>query len=178
MVGNYTLVESHALTLTLDYLEVYDLTLTSMNEYLGSIYQQAISGVTNLNNTWYEGEAYQNYAFEYVPGAEGTVTWFVGETATWTVDGRSLGPNGNIGQRTIPMEPMSIITNFGMSPGFSSLNMTGLGTTMPATMRIDYIRIYQFEGEESVTCDPPGFETTEYILRHSEAYNNANLTRW
>jgi beta-glucanase (GH16 family) len=149
-----------------------------MNEYLGSVYQQAMSGVTNLNNSWYDGNAYQSYAFEYQPGAEGTVTWFVGNTATWTVDARSMGPNGNIGQRIIPQEPMSIIANLGMSGGFAALNMTGLGPLMPATMRIDYIRIYQHEGENSVTCDPPGYETTEYISRHGEAYNNANRTRW
>ena len=36
-----------------------------MNSYMGSVYQQAISGVANLNNTWYDGRAYQSYAFEY-----------------------------------------------------------------------------------------------------------------
>ena len=149
-----------------------------MNEYQGSVYQQAISGVTNLNNMWYNGTRYQSYAFEYEPGAKGKVTWFVGDTATWTVDARSMGPNGNIGQRVIPVEPMAIVMNFGMSNGFAALNMTGLSRLMPATMQVDYIRIYQHEGEMSVTCDPPGYETTEYIARHQEPYVNPNLTRW
>jgi hypothetical protein len=43
-------------------------------------------------------------------------------------------------------------------------------------MRVDYVRIYQREGEESVTCDPPGYETTDYIKNHPEAYNNPNYT--
>jgi hypothetical protein len=46
----------------------------------------------------------------------------------------------------------------------------------PAIMRVDYVRIYQQEGHESITCDPPGFETTEYIKNHPEAYQNPNYT--
>ena len=161
-----------------DFLELYDYSLTTMNSYMGSVYQQAISGVTNLNNTWYDGRAYQSYAFEYTPGADGRVTWFVGEGATWTLDARALGPNGNVGQRVVPVEPLSIVANLGMSSGFAALNMTGLGALMPATMRVDYVRIYQPEGAESVTCDPPGYETTEYIARHAHAYSNPNWTSW
>jgi beta-glucan synthesis-associated protein KRE6 len=73
---------------------------------------------------------------------------------------------------------MAMAVNFGMSNGFATLNMTGLGTLMPATMRIDYIRIYQREGEELATCDISGYETTEYIENHADTYNNPNLTRW
>lgn len=137
-----------------------------------------MSALTNLNNDWYDGKEYQVYAFEYTPGADGDVTWFVGQDKTWTVDGRSIGPNGNIGQRVIPVEPMAIVMNFGISNSFSALNLTGLGKLMPATMRIDYIRIYQDPDEVSITCDPPGYETTEYIAKHPEAYHNPNLTLW
>jgi beta-glucan synthesis-associated protein KRE6 len=149
-----------------------------MNSYQGGVYQQAISGITNLNNGWYDGNEYQNYAFEYTPGAKGKVTWSVGNQPTWSLDARALGPNGNIGQRVIPLEPMALIVNFGMSNGFAALNMTGLGTLLPATMRIDYIRIYQDEDNVSVTCDPPGYPTTDYINNHPEPYNNPNLTHW
>jgi beta-glucan synthesis-associated protein KRE6 len=148
-----------------------------MNTYTGSVYQQAISGVTNLNNSWYDGQEYQLYAFEYQPGAAGKVTWFVGDTATWTFDARSVGPNGNIGQRVVPEEPMAVIINFGMSENFAALDLDGIGAVLPATMRIDYIRIYQ-EGDGIVTCDPPGYETTSYILNHEKAYGNQNLTKW
>ncbi|KAI7706516.1 hypothetical protein KC353_g12191, partial [Hortaea werneckii] len=48
----------------------------------------------------------------------------------------------------------------------------------PTDMYIDYVRWYQKEGEEMVTCDPPGYETTEYIRNHPAAYNNANYTHW
>jgi len=149
-----------------------------MNAYQGGVYQQAISGVTNLNNNWYDGKEYQLYAFEYEPGNEGYVTWYIGDTNTWTLDHRALGPNGNVAQRIIPAEPMAMIVNFGMSSGFAALNMTGLGPLMPATMRIDYIRIYQDEDSVLMTCDPPGYPTTEYIAKHPEPYHNPNMTLW
>jgi len=56
--------------------------------------------------------------------------------------------------------------------------MTGLGPLMPATMRVDYIRIYQDEDNVIMTCDPPGFPTTEYIAAHPEPYHNPNMTIW
>lgn len=161
-----------------DFVELYDRSLTTMNSYQGGVYQQAISGVTNLNNDWYNGNGYQTYAFEYEPGDTGYSTWFVGTEQTWKLDSRSLGPNGNIGQRIIPAEPMAIVMNFGMSNGFAQLNLTGLGALMPATMRFDYVRIYQDEDNEIVTCDPPGYPTTSYIAAHPEPYNNPNLTSW
>ena len=40
-----------------------------------------------------------------------------------------LGPNGNVGQRTIPTEPMAMIMNFGMSNGFSRAQSYGFGST-------------------------------------------------
>jgi len=149
-----------------------------MNSYQGGVFQQAISGVSNLNNDWYDGNAYQSYAFEYAPGGDGYASWYVGKDETWTLDGRAIGPNGNIGQRVLPQEPMSLVVNFGMSNGFAFLNMTGLGALMPATMRVDYIRIYQDEDDQIMTCDPPGYPTTEYIARHPGPYHNPNLTLW
>ena len=148
-----------------------------MNGYRGGPYQQALSALTNLNNEWYDGQAYQTYGFEYTPGATGYTTWYVGENATWTLDGRSIGPNGNIGQRVIPEEPMAIVANLGMSPTFAFINVTGLAPLLPAKMRIDYIRIYQ-DSSGHLTCDPPGYPTTEYIQQHPKAYKNPQATSW
>ncbi len=134
-----------------------------MNAYRGGPFQQAFSGLTWLNNDWYDGNAYQVYAFEYTPGDKGDVVWFVGDQKTWKMDGRSVGPNGNIGQRPIPEEPMAIVLNFGMSSSFTPLNLTGLAPLLPAKMRFDYVRIYQDPDHEMVTCDPPGYDSTGYI---------------
>ena len=67
-----------------------------------------------------------------------------------------------------------MILNLGISENWVAINWTAV--KFPAIMRVDYVRIYQKEGEESVTCDPPGYETTEYIKNHPEAYNNPNYT--
>ncbi|OJJ76368.1 hypothetical protein ASPBRDRAFT_51991 [Aspergillus brasiliensis CBS 101740] len=158
-----------------DYTAVYDPHITEINTYRGGPYQQAMSGLTNLNNRWYNGTEYQVFAFEYTPGAVGNVTWFVGQDKTWTLDGRAIGPNGNVGQRMIPMEPMSIVMNLGMAWSFAPINDT-IRDIMPGIMRFDYIRIYQDPDNISITCDPPGYETTEYIATHAEAYNNNNVT--
>jgi beta-glucanase (GH16 family) len=160
-----------------DWIEVYNPQVSAMNGYQGGVFQQALSTVTNLNNQWYDGKAYQKYGFDYRPGPDGYVVWNVGDTKTWKVRGEAVGPNGNIGQRVIPEEPMSIIANFGISDGFALLNLTGLAPLMPAVMRIDYIRIYQDEHGE-LTCDPIGYPTTKYIDEHMQAYTNPNLTLW
>jgi len=151
-----------------NYIEVYDRQLTGLNPYRGGPYQEALSGLTWLNNNWYDGNAYQTYGFEYTPGAKGDVSWFIGNNYTFKIDHRSLRPNGNVGQRVIPEEPMSLIMNFGMSNSFSTVFLANLIKLMPATMRFDYVRIYQKEGQESVTCDPPGYPTTAYIKNHPE----------
>ena len=149
-----------------------------MNGYRGGVYQQALSAVTNLNNDWYDGKQYQTYAFEYQPGGTGSVVWYVGDKKTWKLDGRAMSPNGNVGQRVIPEEPMAVVMNFGMSQGFARVDFPNLAKLMPATMRFDYIRIYQDSDHQSITCDPPGYETTAYINDHLNSYHNPNKTTW
>lgn len=157
---------------------MYDAQLTSVNGYTGGPYQQALSAVTNLNNEWYNGKAYQTYAYEYTPGDSGSVTWYVGADPTWTIDTRAIRPNGNVGQRVLPMEPMALVLNFGMSNSFANINWTGIGHQLPATMRFDYIRLYQDPNSQSVTCDPEGYPSTSYIRQFSKAYQDPNVTSW
>ncbi|KFY23737.1 hypothetical protein V491_02444 [Pseudogymnoascus sp. VKM F-3775] len=161
-----------------NFVELYDDKVTEMNTYRGGPYQEAFSAVTYLNNKWYDGNGYQTYGFEYKPGAKGDLVWFVGDEYTWKIDPRSLRANGNIGQRIIPEEPMAMIMNFGMSNSFAQVFLADLAKLMPATMRFDYIRIYQDPNEKSVTCDPVGYPTTDYIKNHPEPYANPNLTLW
>jgi len=159
-------------------MEIYNDKITSLNTYQGGPFQQALSGLTNLNNNWYNGKDYAVYNFYYVPGASGNIIWSVADDPVWKLDARSIGPNGNVGQRVIPQEPMSVVMNFGMSTGFSAINYTGITQTLPATMRFDYVRIYQNPNDASITCDPPDYPTTEYIRNHKDAYTNTNKTRW
>jgi beta-glucanase (GH16 family) len=146
------------------------------NSYTGGPFQQAISATTVLNKDWYDGMQYQRYSFEYVPGEgkDGYIIWKVGDQTQFILDGRAVGENGNIKARQISQEPMSMILNLGLSNAWTWINWDQL--KFPTTMRFDHVRWYQKKGQEMVTCDPPGFETTDYIKKHLKAYTNPNLT--
>jgi hypothetical protein len=77
----------------------------------------------------------------------------------------------------IPLEPMALVMNMGMADNFAPQNKS-IREYMPAFLRFDYVRIYQDPDDESVTCDPPGWETTQYIKDHPKAYANQNYTTW
>lgn len=66
-----------------------------------------------------------------------------------------------ISERPIPQEPMYIIINFGMSKNFAEVDLDNL--PFPATMLVDYIRVYQRKGEKNIGCDPKDFPTQDYI---------------
>lgn len=153
-----------------------DYSLSWYNGYTGGPYQQAISATTNLNKDWYDGNQYQRYSFEYVPGEgeKSFINWKIGDQTMFMMDGRAIGPNGNVQARQISEEPMSLILNLGISNSWTWIDWEHL--TFPTVMRIDYVRWYQKKGESMVTCDPPGFETTKYIKDHIKAYTNYNLT--
>lgn len=154
-----------------------DYTQSFYNGYTGGPYQQAISATTNLNKDWFDGQQYQRYSFEYVPGEgkDSFISWQVGDQMMFMMDGRAIGPNGNIQARQISEEPMSLILNLGISNSWTWIDWEHM--KFPAVMRVDYVRWYQKKDEEKlVTCDPPGFETTGYIKKHMNAYTNPNFT--
>jgi beta-glucan synthesis-associated protein KRE6 len=158
-----------------NFMQIPNYETTSMNGYCGGPFQQAISSTTLLNNQWYDGNAYQKYAFEYIPGnSTGKIAWFVGENQSFMLDGRAVGPNGNVGQRVVSQEPMYMVMNLGISNSWSEIWLGQL--KFPTVMHVDYVRIYQKQGQTIVGCDPPGYPTTEYIAQHGPAYNNPNFT--
>lgn len=161
-----------------NFVEIHDLDVTSMNTYTGGPLQQAFSATTTLNTQWYErgdeaGE-YQVYGYEYLnDNDDGYLTWYVG-TPTMTVHSYALAPNGNIGWRRIPKEPMSIIMNLGISNNWAYIDWPSL--LFPVQMHIDYVRIYQPEDNILMTCDPEDYPTYDYIQDHLNIYENVNLT--
>ncbi|KAF1912808.1 beta-glucan synthesis-associated protein-domain-containing protein [Ampelomyces quisqualis] len=161
-----------------EYTAFPDNTLSGYNGYTGGPYQQAISATTTLNKKWYDGEQYQRYSFEYVPGEgkDAFISWKIGDQTMWIMDGRAIGPNGNVAARQVSEEPMSLILNLGLSNAWTLIDWANL--KFPTVMRVDYVRWYQKKGEAMVTCDPPGFETTKYIKDHINAYTNPNFTKW
>lgn len=162
-----------------NFIEIYNKSISSMNTYTGGPFQEAVSVVTILNNSWYErndgDNFYQKFSIEYLNDDEnGYITWYVGNTPTHTVYSKSFAPNGNIGWRRISKEPMSIIINFAISNSWTYVDWPSL--TFPSHMKIDYVRIYQPNDSKSVTCDPLDYPTNEYIQLHLNIYQNPNLT--
>ena len=67
--------------------------------------------------------------------------------------------------------------NLGLSSSFAhGVDFTEL--KYPATMRVDYVRVYQPPNAHNTGCDPPDRPTKAYIEAYPEAYTNANFTRW
>ena len=157
------------------------------NDYTGAAFQQAVSVMVNTSDTAYQhtGQEYDTYAFLYEPGStlDSHITWFVNNEPKFTVNTTALGPNPEteIGQRTMPEEPMYVIMNLGMSPSFQWVNWDELRVGFPFKLRVDYIRIYQDEDKitpDSLSCDPTNFPTKAYIEKHKEAYTNSQFTSW
>lgn len=171
-----------------EYATVYDDDETAINTYHGGPLQEAVSAVSKnpdrgFQNT--QGE-YIRYGVEYEPDwnadGGGSVTWFIDGKATWTVKGTAVGPSAemDIGQRTVPTEPMAIIMNLGMSSGFQTVYFNSdeeKDLTFPAIYRVDYVRVYQKDGQKDrISCDPKDHPTADYIANHPSLYANANLT--
>ncbi|CCH46962.1 Beta-glucan synthesis-associated protein KRE6 [Wickerhamomyces ciferrii] len=165
-----------------DYVEIHNHSTTVMNTYTGGPLQQAVSAVTTLNPAWYEfgdtdGHYFQNYGLEYLnDNDDGYIRWHVGQDPTMTLHATALHPNGNIGWRRIPKEPMSIILNLGISNNWAYIDWASI--MFPVTHQIDHVRLYQPEDQVDVTCDPTDYPTYDYIQSHKNVYYNANLTTW
>jgi beta-glucan synthesis-associated protein KRE6 len=163
-----------------NFLEIHNHSVTSVNTYTGGPFQQAVSGVTTLNHSWYElGEGlphvYQKYGFELMNDDDtGYLQWHVGDDPTFTINAKALHPNGNVGWRRLAKEPLSIIMNLGISNSWAYIDWPSL--VFPVFMRIDYVRIYQSPNSGSIGCDPEDYPTSDYIESHLNLYENANIT--
>ena len=58
-----------------------------------------------------------------------------------------------------------LIVNLGMSRNFGYVDLEHL--TFPATMKVDYIRVYQDANLKNVGCDPDDFPTAAYINEYA-----------
>ncbi|KAI0307689.1 beta-glucan synthesis-associated [Multifurca ochricompacta] len=160
---------------------IYDPDITEINPYKGGVFQQAVSGLTDTNQTAYElnGGDFAVYGFEYKPGTDNAyITWISNNQSSWTLlsSGTGADPVVEISARPIPQEPMYLIANLGISPQFGRIDFDHL--QFPTTMRIDYVRVYQPKDRINIGCDPEAFPTMAYINQYIEAYTNYNLTTW
>ncbi|KAF8958562.1 beta-glucan synthesis-associated [Flammula alnicola] len=166
---------------TSDYITIYNTTSTVLNPYKGGAFQQTTSGLSLSNQACYElgAQCFSVYGFEYQPGFDnGYITWINDNKASWTLRGPGMGADTQteISARQVPTEPMYIIANLGFSMNFAALDLEQL--TFPATMSIDYIRVYQPKDSINIGCDPKDFPTATYIETYQEVYTNPNVTTW
>lgn len=138
-------------------------------------------------------------------------SWISNGKLAWTLlSGGLIADNkSEIAARPIPQEPMYIIFNLGrflqymprsqclpydlgLSTSFVTVDYDDLA--FPATMNVDYVRVYQDPDNINIGCDPEDFPTADYIStcasllarsldsssfhRYNEAYTNPNHTLW
>jgi hypothetical protein len=164
---------------------IYDSSITKFNTYTGGQIQEAVSSVTRVPDSGFNltSNEYITYGVEYTPDfnydGSGSMTWYVDGKPSWTVTPKAIPPRPelDVGQRIIPVEPMAIVMNLAVASGFQYVNFGPGGITFPAYMAIDYVRVYQKDGQkELLSCDPPDYPTSNFINTHLNVYENQNLT--
>lgn len=161
---------------------IYDESVTRYNKYLGSVYQQAVSGLSYTETRIYSNESAEfgvfgfEYSADYDDSSKGYIHWINMGKPAWTMWAKAVGPNprSQVGQRLISQEPMYMIFNLGMSNNFEYVDFANI--MLPNEMRIDYVRVYQRPGDGTVGCDPKERPTAAYIEKYAELYNNPNIT--
>ncbi|KAI0630856.1 beta-glucan synthesis-associated [Trametes polyzona] len=166
---------------TSDNLIIPDPDISFLNSYKGGSLQQATSVVTETDQEAYEltGNVFSVYGIQYKPGFDDAyITWISNGKHAWTLKqpGFAADPAVEIGPRPVPQEPMYLIANLGLSTNFGFVDLDHL--QFPATMKVDYIRVYQDPDAINIGCDPDDFPTAAYINKYIAAYTNPNLTTW
>ncbi|THH34156.1 hypothetical protein EUX98_g179 [Antrodiella citrinella] len=164
-----------------EFLSIANTTLSFQNPWGGGAFQEATSVVTETNQEAYEltGNVFSVYGIQYQPGFDDAyISWIADGQLAWTLQSGAVGANPitEIGPRAIPQEPMYLIVNLGMSRNFGYVDLEHL--IFPATMKVDYIRVYQDPDLINIGCDPEDFPTAAYINQYIEAYTNPLLTTW
>ena len=162
---------------------IYNHKETNRNSYSGGPTQEALSCVSRVPDSAFFGTDGEGsiMGVEYMPdfsrNGQGYVTWYVDGKKTWTLFETALAPNKKtqIGQRTLPLEPMSLILNLGISKGFQNIDWKNI--EFPAHLAFDYVRVYQKRGEpQRISCDPSDYPTADYINKNMDLYSNSNIT--
>jgi hypothetical protein len=95
-------------------MEIYDPTVSALNLYKGSVYQEASSVVSITDQNCYEGNTgcFSVYGFEYKEGFESDgayITWINDSKKAWRIGAGGMGDNAmaQISARPVPKEPMA-----------------------------------------------------------------------
>ncbi|KAJ7932167.1 beta-glucan synthesis-associated protein [Mycena leptocephala] len=143
-----------------DNMIIPDPSITAQNAFVGNVFQQT----TNQDCYQLKGQCFSTYGFEYTPGyADAYISWITDNKLAWTMNGNMVGTDAQteIGARQVPVEPMYVIMNLGLSESFGFIDFDHL--TFPAVMRVDWVHVYQDPDNVQVGCDPKDYPTAEYI---------------
>jgi len=85
---------------------------TELNSYKGGVYQQALSAITYISSSNYNGQGFAKYGYEWWSNPsnrpEGYIQWYSEGQETWKITAASIGADSTaeISARLIPEEPM------------------------------------------------------------------------
>ncbi|GAV28143.1 hypothetical protein PMKS-001612 [Pichia membranifaciens] len=163
-----------------EHIAISNSSTSAMNSFMGTPYQEAISAVVSSNPDWYDKGSFIKFGMEYRSDMKNRmdnyINFYVNDVMTFRITEGAFHPEGNINWRIIPKEPMSLVMNLGLSKSWSEVHLDTID--FPVYMDVDYVRIFQPKGAESLTCDPKNYPTYDYIKEHYNAYSDANLTSW
>lgn len=160
--------------------------ITQFNSFRGNVYQESVSAVTQIPTKAFQktSKTFTTFGCEFEPdfsgSGKGKVTWYIDGKVSWSVTEAAIPAQKeiDIGQRLVPVEPMTIILNLGISKGFQSIQFDSL--VFPAVFSVDYVRVYQPNSytQDKISCDPADYPTSAYISKHMDVYSNPQLLLW
>ena len=124
---------------------------------------------------------YWDFRMEWKLGPDGHLSWFYDGDFVWGMTAASFDEysvcSGAGGKQTcqrtparqIPQEPMSLVMNTAIGTwngGATALD----GKHWPASLMVDYVRVWQRPSEVSVGCNPPDFPTKTYIEKNTDLF--------
>lgn len=146
-----------------------------LHYFIGATYPLADSVFTGAHKytlDWQPSDEKQNKP------SGGYLRWVLDGQHLTTVHDTALRPrNGtgsdggmyNVGQRLISTEPSYMIFNLAISDFWH--NHDG-ALPLPATLEIDYVRVYQAAGSKQVSCSPKSHPTAQYIQDNIAKYTS------
>ncbi|KAF4612061.1 hypothetical protein D9613_003618 [Agrocybe pediades] len=134
---------------------------------VGTLPNQTYPGTATPIAATENGDPSHDNVLSYLPGQRLSACTCAGESHPGPArrDGSYVGrsaPEIDIFEATVESDGGKyIIANLGFSMNFAALDLDAL--VFPATMSIDYIRVYQPKDNINIGCDPHNFPTKSYI---------------
>ncbi|KAG2452496.1 hypothetical protein HYH02_002735 [Chlamydomonas schloesseri] len=134
----------------------------------GTRIADSMSATHMLNETHFTD--FYVYGFDWKPREY--VRWYINGKLIYEINQKGLraatnSANQSVGERLIPVDPQYININLAMSHSFAAIDPN---LPLPASMEIDYIRVYQPKDAINVGCDTPDFPSQDYIDRNVNLY--------